>query len=348
MASAAVTINFGFSSQGYLHNNLVSSTNIFVCFVIKINSTVMAVILPFFLKLSCPLQVQQEILMSRLKAASETIYGKQYNFAEIKSPQEYLQKHPLTRASHYQPFVQQLANGSHQVLTKDDPIILAVTSGTSGHHNLVPMIKAQTVYFLLSGVTVCLDSMVKAWPETRNLRKTLKIFYNSKPRTAPSGLPIGPNSATPKSSAKFIDLYSTPMPAYDITTEMEALYAHLLFALKDREIGAIEANFVPLIHNAFVELEGHWDELVNDIERGEVNPALDIPAEIREKLNALMSPDPERAAELREEFRKGFVGIAKRIWPNVNIILAVDSGAFQIYGKMLEEKYAKGKHVARS
>ncbi|XP_071494806.1 GH3 domain-containing protein-like [Diadema antillarum] len=287
-------------------------------------------------------EVQQEILLSRLQSASDTIYGKQFYFSEIKSPDEYCQKHPLTRADHYKPFVQQIANGTQKVLTKDDPIILAVTSGTSGHHNLVPMIKAQTMYFLLNGVTVCLDYLRREIPETKHLRKTLKIFYNPKPRQSPGGVPIGPNSATPKASQHFIDMYSTPMPAFDITTEREALYAHLLFALADRDIGAIEANFVPLIHNAFVELEENWKQLVTDIEVGEVDPKLDIPEEIREKLNAILTADPERATELREEFEKGFDGIAKRIWPNVQVILAVDSGAFQIYGKMLREKYTKG------
>nr|XP_054756098.1 GH3 domain-containing protein-like [Lytechinus pictus] len=286
-------------------------------------------------------KVQTEILMSRLQSASETVYGKQFNFADIKSPEDYCQKHPLTRASHYQPFVQEIASGMHHVLTKDDPIILAVTSGTSGHHNLVPMIKAQTVYFLLNGVTVCLDSVRKAIPETRHLRRTLKIFYNPKSRTSPGGVPIGPNSATPKSSEKFIDLYSTPMAAFDITTEKEALYAHLLFALKDSEIGAIEANFVPLIHNAFVELEENWEQLVQDIAHGEVHPELNIPEDVRQKLNALLSPDPERAEKLRREFERGFDNIAKRIWPNLQVILAVDSGAFQVYGNMLREKFTK-------
>lgn len=289
-----------------------------------------------------PFQVQTEILMSRLQSASETLYGKQFNFADMKSPQDYCQKHPLTRANHYQPFVQEIASGTHHVLTKDDPIILAVTSGTSGHHNLVPMIKAASMYFLLNGVTVCLDSMRKAIPETQHLRRTLKIFYNPKSRTSPGGVPIGPNSATPKSSEKFIDMYSTPMAAFDITTEREALYAHLLFALKDSEIGAIEANFVPLIHNAFVELEENWEQLVQDIARGEVNPEMNIPEDVRQNLNALLSPDLERAEELRQEFERGFDNIAKRIWPNVQVILAVDSGAFQVYGNMLREKYTKG------
>lgn len=286
-------------------------------------------------------EVQTEILMSRLRSASDTIYGKQFNFSEMASPEDFCREHPLTRASHYRPFVQQIASGSHNVLTKDDPIILAVTSGTSGHHNLVPMIQAQTKYFLLHGVTVCLDAMRKAMPETKHLRKTLKIFYNPKARTSPGGVRIGPNSATPKSSEKFIDMYSTPMPAFEIKTEREALYAHLLFALKDSEIGAIEANFVPLIHNAFVDLQENWVQLVEDIEKGEINPKLDIPDDVRQKLNALLSPDPERAQELREEFEKGFDNIARRVWPNMQVILAVDSGAFQIYGKMLKEKYTK-------
>ena len=140
-----------------------------------------------------------------------------------------------------------------------------------------------------------------------------------------------------------LDFYSTPLPAFDILTEREALYAHLLFALLDPELGFLEANFVSMVHTAFVELEKKWPSLVQDIELGRVNPELDIPEDVRRRLDALLTPDVDRAAKLKAEFQKGFEGIAKRIWPQLNLVLAVDSGSFDIYGKQMRSRYTKGK-----
>ena len=48
------------------------------------------------------------------------------------------------------------------------------------------------------------------------------------------------------SKTKF--LYTTPEAALDVLTEPELMYLHLLFALKDRALGTIEANFANLVY----------------------------------------------------------------------------------------------------
>lgn len=55
-----------------------------------------------------------------------------------------------------------------------------------------------------------------------------------------------------------------------------------------------------------------------------------------------MKPDPGRANGLRDHFQKGPRGIAKRLWPHLHLVLAVDSGSNQIYGEMLRDSYCQG------
>lgn len=81
---------------------------------------------------------------------------------------------------------------------------------------------------------------------------------------------------------------------------------------------------------------------MEDIEQGKVSSALILEPGLRSKLEALMKPDPERAAQLRAHFQGGFRGIAKRLWPHLHLVLAVDSGSNQIYGEMLRENYCQG------
>lgn len=81
---------------------------------------------------------------------------------------------------------------------------------------------------------------------------------------------------------------------------------------------------------------------MEDIEGGKVSSALALESRLRSKLEALMKPDPERAAQLRAHFEGGFRGIAKQLWPHLRLVLAVDSGSNQIYGEMLRENYCQG------
>ena len=64
-------------------------------------------------------------------------------------------------------------------------------------------------------------------------------------------------------------------------TEPEALYIHLLFALKDQNLGILEANFAQLVYSGLLALEAQWKSLVEDVELGRVNPILNIKEDVR-------------------------------------------------------------------
>ena len=70
-------------------------------------------------------------------------------------------------------------------------------------------------------------------------------------------------------------------------TEPEALYIHLLFALKDRNLGILEANFAQIVYSGLSALEAQWKLLVEDIELGKVNPNLEIEDGVRRLVMAL-------------------------------------------------------------
>ncbi len=86
-------------------------------------------------------------------------------------------------------------------------------------------------------------------------------------------------------------------------------------------------------------MERDWQKLVYDIEHGTINSELNVSIEARKALEKSLSPDKKRADELRKEFKKGFCGILKRVWPHMHYIVAVDATG---YCDILEEGYAKG------
>ncbi|KAM3859356.1 GH3 domain-containing protein [Diretmus argenteus] len=217
-----------------------------------------------------------------------------------------------------------------------------MTSGTSGTSTMLLSTKDTNSEFFLQGVAVCLDVMQQAFPASQSLQRTAKFFYTPNFRQSEAGIPIGPNSSTPASSRHMLNLYTTPAPAFEVPGEKDTLYLHLLFALKDPSVGTLESNFASTVFYAFRTLQEHWEELVQDIDLGRVSGALALEPKVRAKLEGLMRPDPGRAAQLRAHFQQGFQGIAKRLWPRLNTVLAVDSGSNQIYGEMLRANYCQG------
>ncbi|KAM9817187.1 GH3 domain-containing protein [Neosynchiropus ocellatus] len=287
-------------------------------------------------------RVQEETLLKRLRRNQDTSYGKQFDFKSISDTDAFRARHPITTYEHYRELIGRVAAGEEKVIISEKPLILAMTSGTSGASAMLLSTKDTNSEFFMQGVAVCLDAMRQAFPSTDSLQRTTKFFYTPTFRQSEAGIPIGPNSSTPASSRSMLNLYTSPAPVYEVTRERDALYLHLLFALKDPSVGTLESNFAATIFYAFSALQERWQELVEDIEKGTVSRSLALEDEVRHKLEAVISPDPNRAAELRAHFSLGPRGIAKRLWPHLHLVLAVDSGSNQIYGEMLREGFCQG------
>ncbi|XP_014677812.1 PREDICTED: indole-3-acetic acid-amido synthetase GH3.3-like, partial [Priapulus caudatus] len=140
---------------------------------------------------------------------------------------------------------------------------------------------------------------------------------------------------------------TTPPAVMGIKTFNETVTT-LLFALADRNLGWMESGFSPGLYSTFTYLENTWERLVEDIRLGRISPDLNIPADIRQDLNLLLTPMPRRADELEREFSKGFTAICRRIWPNLRQLKTAASGSFALYAELLTEKYAKGVSIYSS
>lgn len=285
--------------------------------------------------------LQDRTLLHRIHRDRSTEYGRLYRFSEVTDRLSFCSVHPLTQYDHYSDYIQRIGKGEENILIPGRPSALTVTSGTSGAPALLLCIQA-AMNDLHQGFGACFSAKINAYPQTRNLQRTAMFFYPPVWRKSESGIPIGPYSVSPVASRHMSSSYSTPAAGYEITSGAEALYVHLLFALKDRSLGILEASFASVLYYTFALLQQQWEQLVEDIRLGRVNPALTVADDIRLRLNAQLKPDPRRAYELAVEFGSGFRGIARRVWPHLNLVLVVDSGANELYGSNLQRFYCEG------
>lgn len=86
-------------------------------------------------------RVQTEYLMKLLQQNENTVYGKKYNFANIKTYEEYAKNVPLTLYEDYEPYINVIANGEKNVLTSEEIQLFELTSGSSGGKKLIPYTK---------------------------------------------------------------------------------------------------------------------------------------------------------------------------------------------------------------
>jgi hypothetical protein len=83
-------------------------------------------------------EVQRQQLRQLLEANQQTEFGRQYDFATIRSPREYQQRVPLSSYEDYRPWIDRIANGSPRVLTSDPVTLFEPTSGSTTATKLIP------------------------------------------------------------------------------------------------------------------------------------------------------------------------------------------------------------------
>ncbi|XP_033624241.1 probable indole-3-acetic acid-amido synthetase GH3.9 [Asterias rubens] len=282
-----------------------------------------------------PRKEQDNFLLKLLARDAKTEYGMTHGFSDIKSLQEFREKHPLTKYEHYRDYFTRLADGEKNVCVAATLERFGTSSGTTGKGKLIPMVtsshfqKANTV---LSRLLYSPDPVQK-----------VAILY-SKPaeKFTKSGARIAPLVFFPDSTISnfFMSaVQNTPPSGFQISSDFEATYVNMLFALTDKNMGQFFAPFASQVYRGLKMLEDDREMFLEDLTEGRVNPKIQLDEGIRRSLDAALTADPARADELRREFAKGFVGIMARIWPHLVHMSTIDISG---YMKNLEARYSKG------
>lgn len=123
-------------------------------------------------------------------------------------------------------------------------------------------------------------------------------------------------------------------------------YLHARFAIEERDIRDISSVFITGVLDLMRYVEDNWELLVRDIERGTIDASTQMPADVRAGLEARIKPNPERAAELRAIFERGFdEPITPAMWPNLLVVRSVAGGGFAPYTQRLRRFIGNDVHI---
>ena len=278
-------------------------------------------------------KVNGRVLLKILKLNCKSEIGIKYNFKDIKCIKDFKENFPITNYDFYEDYIEKIVNGKENILFSGKIEYFGHTSGTTGKQKLIPTTKKRRLiaskYMGILLNRFAYDNFKNNWNYERGLAVSdiVTTTYTN------GGIPICSATSGGMKGIKNIIryFYTSPIEVMEIKDKDSANYLHLLFALKEKNLAYISAAFISNILDLFRILEDNYNDLVNDIKKGRINKKINLNKEIRKILNSYLEPNATRADELSIEFKKGFMGVVRNIWPNIMYIATVTGGNFSIY-----------------
>lgn len=91
---------------------------------------------------------QQQLLLSLVKTAEKTLFGRERNFEDIKTIQDYQTHVQITDYEELKPYIEKVKKGQRNILWTETPEYFAKTSGTTSGSKYIPISKEGMPYQL--------------------------------------------------------------------------------------------------------------------------------------------------------------------------------------------------------
>ena len=267
-----------------------------------------------------PKRVQRQKLSEILKKNSDTYFGNNYHFSDIKSPLQY-QKVPLLDYEDYSFYVEQIKKGGEKVLTKEEVNRLVPTSGSSSASKWIPY-NASLKKEFLAGIAPWIVSLYKTYPSLFWGRH----YWSISPSTVckvDSVIPVGfdDDSEYLGTGMRFLvrSLFAVPSCLSQILDPYAFKYLTLLFLIREKNLRLVSVWHPSFFTLLIKEIPEMLDSIIHDVEGGSLCESLHVSLEQRSKLSQFLYRDPKRAKELRKVDLK-VKDFPSVLWPNLKVI----------------------------
>lgn len=290
-----------------------------------------------------PMKAQTELLFKILQDNKNTEYGKKYNFAEIKTIEDFQNNVPVSVYDDYAPYIERMAEKGERDLITAYPIdIYNKTSGTVGIPKKIPMTKNAVQVFNKYTKDYQAGLLSECLGAEKNMGRRLSLVQASAPKIMPDGVAFGALSDNYllKVRPMWDKAFVTPAEAAFAEVGTNIRYIHARFALCAADPVSINCSFTSFVSEFFRYIENNWELLVKDIESGTIDDSIEMPEDVRRTLLEKIKPMPERAAELKEIFSNGFEEpFVPKVWPKIVSLSGGASGSFKAYTELVKKRY---------
>ena len=278
------------------------------------------------------------LLREILRDQAGTGYGGDHGFATIETLADFRRRVPVNPYESLAPYIQRVMKGDTQALISDPAVLMfAPTSGTTGASTF-PSPNAISMTTAAAG-TSGIDGDARAsrhqTPAGHATRRRLRRISRRIRRSC--GNLSGFTAQVQKRIIRF--LYSVPSVTGKIKDSTARYYVALRFSIP-RKVGMLtSANPSTLVALARL-MDEEKESLIRDVANGTLNPKLDLPGPIRERLARKAKRNPALAAQLEEAVRRDGRS-SSAIWPPDSILLGCwTGGSVGPYLRQLPKYYA--------
>ncbi len=268
-----------------------------------------------------PAGAQKDLLMSILKKNADTEYGRRYGFGEMKTVADYQARAPVITYDDISDYVERVTRGEKNILTAEDPVMFAQTSGTTGKPKFIPITPT------CQGQTQ--SDLMRAW--LYHARKAHPTIFDGQVVSlvspavegyTESGLPYGSASGhIYKSMPRIIrSLYAIPYEVFEIE-DYEAKYYAIMRLAIPKDIRFLATANPSSILKLCEKANEHAEDLIYDIRHGTLKEALPIEPRIRAVVMKELTSDPALADRLQWlRGKRGGKLLPGDYWPRLSLI----------------------------
>lgn len=299
---------------------------------------------------------QRRALFRILKRNTQTSFGEEHRFRNIKSIADYQRLVPLRSYADFDSYIQLMTAGEQNVLTSERVLMFERSSGSTTASKLIPY-TSQLKDEFQRGIAPWLYSLYTGYPQLLTGQQYWSItpVGNEKEYT-PGGTPIGFEEDSEYFGAIkrfFIQSLMAVPSAVSYIRETEAFrYVTLRFLLQCRDLVFISVwnpTFLLLLLEA---LPNRIQELLSDIANGTLTSPSKIEPELWSRLEPLLVRDKSRAIELAEIFEawrhRSFLRandegktLYEALWPRLALISCWADGSAREYARRLKEYFPR-------
>lgn len=95
-----------------------------------------------------PIETQQKVFETLISEAQNTAFGKDHDFKNIKSYEDFRKRVPIRDYEELKPYVERVVSGEADVLWPNKPLYFAKTSGTTSGAKYIPLTKESMPYHI--------------------------------------------------------------------------------------------------------------------------------------------------------------------------------------------------------
>lgn len=287
-------------------------------------------------------QVQFELLKKILFEHSKTQYGKTYNFDEILSIKDFQTKVPITTYDSYAGFIENIANGEKNVLTKDDVVILEPSSGSTKASKLIPYTQGLKKNFN-NGIEPWLSDVYLNMPELKTAPAYWSITPSFKKASyTKGGIKIGFDNDAQYLSDEFAMLLQGTMFIPECVSKIQDIdlfkYVTLLFLLAQENLSLISIWNPSLFLVLLDELKSNKQNFINDINNSSFPDELE--EGVKNGIGSILKFSDKRKSEICEILAQEEINFSL-LWKNLKLISCWADANARGYADKLQEIFPK-------